>query len=207
MCIMDMFCHQGVSTPDLCRLNHCHLYLQVACLSDTTTIAGTHLYNHVLLLDRQPKTTLYPTYPTSKHTWPWQPRPGPKAHLLWSKCLCFYFFKDNGQLQPPLGKWHTPVENRDRHYPTLYQHIAKLIHQFDGTVYRQLPIQHLTEPDPMVPESQPTPSNTTYSPLHCEAGHQQAIGWQQFLQGRIAQSLLNYQEHYYRAREWPANVT
>jgi hypothetical protein len=44
-------------------------------------------------------------------------------------------------------------------------------------------------------------------PLAHEARHQQAIGWRHFLQGRIAQSIIDYQEQYYRERERPETET
>jgi hypothetical protein len=44
-------------------------------------------------------------------------------------------------------------------------------------------------------------------PLYRESIQQQAIGWQHFLRGRIATSLVTYQEKYYRDREQPSTVT
>jgi hypothetical protein len=41
------------------------------------------------------------------------------------------------------------------------------------------------------------------NPLYRASVHQQAIGWQHFLRGRIAQSIIDYQEVYYRERERP----
>jgi hypothetical protein len=72
--LMEIFREQGLSTPDLRRLNRCRLYLQVARVSDITNIRGTHLYDHVITVDRQADAQLQ--YPFSKLTWPRQPRPG-----------------------------------------------------------------------------------------------------------------------------------
>jgi hypothetical protein len=44
-------------------------------------------------------------------------------------------------------------------------------------------------------------------PLYHEAAQQQSIGWNHFLQGRIAISLLQHQENYYRARNRPSKET
>ena len=44
-------------------------------------------------------------------------------------------------------------------------------------------------------------------PLFRASIHQQAIGWQHFLKGRIATAIIDYQEQYYRARERPAKDT
>jgi hypothetical protein len=44
-------------------------------------------------------------------------------------------------------------------------------------------------------------------PLYHASIEQQRIGWQQFLRGHIAESLVNYQEQYYRERERPATET
>jgi hypothetical protein len=44
-------------------------------------------------------------------------------------------------------------------------------------------------------------------PLYHASIEQQRIGWQQFLRGHIAESLVNYQEQYYRDRERPATET
>jgi hypothetical protein len=43
--------------------------------------------------------------------------------------------------------------------------------------------------------------------LYHEAAHQQAIGWNQFLPGRITTSLLNHQEQYYRVHNRPPTET
>ena len=37
--------------------------------------------------------------------------------------------------------------------------------------------------------------------MHRAATHQHAIGWQHFLRGRIANSIIEYQEKYHRDRE------
>ena len=37
--------------------------------------------------------------------------------------------------------------------------------------------------------------------------HQEAIGWQNFLRGHIAQSIIDHQEAYFRAREKPEEET
>jgi hypothetical protein len=44
-------------------------------------------------------------------------------------------------------------------------------------------------------------------PLKQASLEQQAIGWQHFLWGRIATSIIQYQEEYYRARECPVTDT
>jgi hypothetical protein len=41
-----------------------------------------------------------------------------------------------------------------------------------------------------------------HHPLARESRDQFAIGWQNFLCGHVAQSLIDYQEAYFRAREW-----
>jgi hypothetical protein len=63
---MDTFRQQGATNTELRVLNRCRLYFQVARLSDITDISGTHLYPHVLTLDRDQATLSHPTYPTSQ---------------------------------------------------------------------------------------------------------------------------------------------
>jgi hypothetical protein len=46
-----------------------------------------------------------------------------------------------------------------------------------------------------------------HHPLYRASIHQQAIGWQNFLKGHIAISIIEYQEQYYRARERPEKDT
>jgi hypothetical protein len=113
--LMDTFRVQGLSNSNLSCLNRCRLYFQVARLSDITSIAGTHLYDHVPPLDREPKEARYPKYPTTTLTWPRQPRPGLTARLYWSKMIHKNFLQANGRLQAPLRKWTTLVHTRDRH--------------------------------------------------------------------------------------------
>jgi hypothetical protein len=45
------------------------------------------------------------------------------------------------------------------------------------------------------------------NPLHRAAQRQERIGWQHFLRGRIAQTIIDYQEKYYRDRERPDTDT
>ena len=142
--IMDTFRHNGATLPDLRILNRCRLYFQVARLSDITTISGTHLYNHVLTLERdQANTSPHPIYPTTTLQWPRQPRPGITARKLWTKTIKANFLETDNRLRTPLGRWTIPHDKRDRFYPTLYQSDSNTIHQNDGTDYRQLPILHL----------------------------------------------------------------
>lgn len=51
---MDLFQVHNLSNTNLYRLNCSQLYLQVARLSDITNLEGTHLYDHILALDREP---------------------------------------------------------------------------------------------------------------------------------------------------------
>jgi hypothetical protein len=139
--LMDTFRAQGLSTSSLSCLNRCRLYFQVAQLSDITNIAGTHLYDHVLILDRVPTEARYPKYPTTTLAWPRQPRPGPIARIYWSKMIRKSFLQANGRLQAPLGKWITLVDTRDRSYPTLYHAHSHMIHQYDGHNYQQLQVK------------------------------------------------------------------
>jgi hypothetical protein len=65
--LMDHFRQQGYNMPDLCCLNRCRIYLQVARTSDITTIAGTHIYAHILGLEREKQTEGdYTMYPSSR---------------------------------------------------------------------------------------------------------------------------------------------
>jgi hypothetical protein len=139
--LMDSFREHNLSTPDLFRLNRCRLYFQVDRLSDITNIAGTHLYSHVLALDRTTPVDTYPQYPTSTLKWPRQPRPDRKTRLLWSKFVRQIFLKENGRLRYPLGKWTTSCESRDRQYPTFYDASREVLQQLDGTDYLQLAIE------------------------------------------------------------------
>jgi hypothetical protein len=43
--------------------------------------------------------------------------------------------------------------------------------------------------------------------LYQESIQQQAVGWQRFLRGQTATSLIEYQENYYRNREQPLTAT
>jgi hypothetical protein len=54
-------------------------------------------------------------------------------------------------------------------------------------------------------EAYPKRFPRTY-PLFRASIQQQAIGWQHFLKGRIATSIIDYQEQYYRAREHPTDT-
>jgi hypothetical protein len=138
--LMDAFRDQGLSTPELSRLNRCRLYFQVARLSDITNIAGTHLYAHVIPLEREHPGDTHPQYPKSTLTWSRQPRPGHQARVAWSKFIRRIFLRENGRLRHPLGKWNIPFEDRDRQYPTFYDSHRQVLHQLDGRAYRQLPI-------------------------------------------------------------------
>jgi hypothetical protein len=138
---MDHFRQQGYNTPDLCRLNRCRLYLQVARISDIATIAGTHIYAHVFDLEREKQTEgEYTKYPSSRLAWPQQARPGMKARKLWAKSIQNTLLQANGRLQTTLGKWNCHIEARDRQYPTLYHENHQILYQFDGNAYYQLPI-------------------------------------------------------------------
>jgi hypothetical protein len=159
--LMDIFRTQGLSTSSLSRLNRCRLYFQVARLSDITNIAGTHLYDHVLPLDREPTAANYPKYPATTLAWPRQPRPGPTARLYWSKMIRKYFLQANGRLQVPLGKWTTLVDTRDRSYPTLYHAYSHTIHQYDGHNYQQLQVQKTNRRTIIADVGSHTPSLST----------------------------------------------
>jgi hypothetical protein len=144
--LMDVFREQGLSTLELYRLNRCRLYFQVDRLSDITNIAGTHLYGHVLSLDRDDPDETYLKYPKSTLEWSRQPRPGHASRKLWSKTIRKTLLRPNGRLLYPLGKWNTPFEQRDRQYPTFYDERRQLLHQLvdsghrHGPAYHQLPV-------------------------------------------------------------------
>ena len=46
-----------------------------------------------------------------------------------------------------------------------------------------------------------------HKPRFCASQHQEAIGWQNFLLGHIAQTIIGHQEAYFRARENPDEET
>lgn len=59
---------------------------------------------------------------------------------LWARTLKHTYLHAGGSLHQPLGPWITPVDERDRQYPMLYHEYSGVIHQYDGSIYRQLPV-------------------------------------------------------------------
>jgi hypothetical protein len=110
---MDIFRKHGLSTDHLRILNCYHLVFQVARLSDITNIKGTHLYDNVATLERQPRDTVYPIYPHSKLLWPRQPHPGNKVCQLWTKQIHLILLQANGRLRHPLGKWTMHMDTKE----------------------------------------------------------------------------------------------
>jgi hypothetical protein len=136
----------GILTSDLRIRNRCRLYLQVARLSDITNMAGTHLYEQVIQLDREPlaDNTIYrmlrfqvsmaaPATPGSQSPYPVDYGRSTYSHMT--------LLQADGRLRLPLGKWDTVIDNRDRKYHRLYHAYSKTIHQYDGRVYRSFPIR------------------------------------------------------------------
>jgi hypothetical protein len=142
--LMDLFRRHDFTYIELCRLNRCRIFFQVARVSDITNIAGDRLYDNVLSLDRDARPMSRPIYPTSTLKWPRQPKPGLTACRLWKSIIKRILLQTNGNLRQPLGTWTTPVSDRDRHYPTMYHEHTQVIHQYDGSNYQQLSISSST---------------------------------------------------------------
>jgi hypothetical protein len=142
--IMDLFRRNELTAAKLCRLNRCCLCFQVARVSDIANIAGDHLHDHVLSLDRDSKPKIWPTYPTSKLQWPRQPKPGNNACRLWKSTLKHILPQTDGRLRQPLGNWMTSANNRDRRYPTLCHAHNNIIYQHDGNMCQHLSISSWT---------------------------------------------------------------
>jgi hypothetical protein len=111
--LMDVFREQGIPRGDLCHLNRCCQYFQVAQLSDITNIAGNQLYDHVLPLNRDTLAMPHPVYPTSTLQWPRQPKPGAKTCSLWTCTLRHTLLQDDDRLRQPIGPCTAPVDDRD----------------------------------------------------------------------------------------------
>jgi hypothetical protein len=140
--LMDTLSTHGATTTELQIINRCRLCLQVARASDITNIAGTHLCDHVLPLERHRTNLMQQHPPTSTEQWPRQPRPGPKARKLWRKHLTQTLLQTDKRLSTPLGRWTVPAAQRDRHYPTYYDATSNTLHQNDGKVCKQLHFLH-----------------------------------------------------------------
>ena len=99
--IMDVIIHDTFTNNELCHINRCRLYLQVATLSDITNGNGMMIRRGVL--KGKMKTLNKPYY-----VWPVQARPGLTSWRLWRKAIKKCFMRNvDLHLNPgmQLGHW------------------------------------------------------------------------------------------------------
>lgn len=103
---------QSPSKSDAIRINRCRIFLQATTISDITSADGTRI-TEFAWTPQQKQSVTNPR--RSKHSWPRQPRQGPKSWKAWKGALqCHLSRNGRGQkLRQPLGPWKvSPSESR-----------------------------------------------------------------------------------------------
>jgi hypothetical protein len=160
-CIMDVL--QATAIKQGKRINRCRVYLQATTIADIATTEGNMITEFAWGLDKNPANNQR----ISKHEWPRQPRPGPKAWAAWRAALQRYLSKDGKSryLRQPLGQWTvTPQQSRQqwKHY---YDHTTGRKYQInEGTWTSYLTKGGQEEPD--------TRQQTTELPSTARPSHQ-----------------------------------
>ena len=126
LCLMDVL--TTPSKTDMIRINRCRIFLQATTLSDITNADGTRITDYAWT----PLQNNAITNPRrSKHDWPRQPRPGPKAWKAWKGAVQRHLSKKGkGQnLKRPLGPWLVSPTNSRQHWEWYIDHAThRLIH-------------------------------------------------------------------------------
>ena len=125
-CIMDVL--TSPSKTEAIRINRCRIFLQATTVSDITSADGTRITEYAWT-PQQKKSVTNPR--RSKHDWPRQPRPGPKAWKAWKGALQRHLSsKGKGQtLRQPLGPWVVSPTISRQHWEWYIDHTThRLIH-------------------------------------------------------------------------------
>jgi hypothetical protein len=132
-CIMEAFPNE--TRENSIKINRCRIYLQATTLADITTPKGTHINTFAW---GNTTTNISDTNQIeSKHDWPQQPQPGPKAWYAWTTALKKYQSKDgkSNRLRQPLGKWIVnPTQSRQQREWYLDTRSNTLMHQTSTTI-------------------------------------------------------------------------
>ena len=109
-CLMDIL--TPPSKTDAIRINRCRIYLQATTIADITCEDGTRINDYAWTAKHAHSIT---NPRKSKHAWPRQPRPGPKAWKAWKSAIQRHLSsRGKGQnLKQPLGPWTvSPTQSR-----------------------------------------------------------------------------------------------
>ena len=107
---------------EVMSINRCRLYLQVATISDITSVDGRYITEHAWKGERDPDRE-------SRWIWPTQARPTKKEWAIWRSCihLVWQVNEDNSTDGIPLGLWTGQCHQKYRWF--IQKNMKNIFHQ------------------------------------------------------------------------------